>query len=434
MQFINELTKNNIHEIQYSQLLLIPILRTYGIHWCTNEISFVYIYDVDRKIEYIFNCHHSDYNVQDISILNTLQGIKYIYKQMSLPLTNSYDMELVYWYINNLPIGRHKPTSQVHTYYAWYRNLRYVNDIIPSYNFLDYIYTIKNVFLDGCKEVQLDTGFEIYASLYKNLKLVETNGLYVDTAISLLKFRKTADVLYSEYNLFTSTGRPSNKYGGINFAALPKAGGIRNAFIPRRDKGMLVEFDYDSFHLRLASKLINYELPDENLHEYFGKQYFNCNQLDESQYEQSKAITFRLLNGMVDSSYQHIKFFNDIYKYRETLWDKFLQYDEIELPFSRRKLKRKFYDNMSSSKLFNYVLQATETEFNSIIINRLNTYLLRHNSKLILYTYDSFLIDFDVNDGKELILELRNILNINGFHVKMKIGYNYGNMIPYNKN
>ncbi len=197
---------------------------------------------------------------------------------------------------------------------------------------------------------------------------------------------------------------------------------------------MFVEYDYDSFHLRLASKLNKYNLPDENLHDYFGKKYFNVDVLSEEQYEQSKAITFRLLNGMVDTSYQHIKFFTDVYEYREKLWDEFLENDEIELPFSKRKLKRKYYDNMSSSKLFNYVLQATETEFNSIIINKINTYLLTHKSKLILYTYDSFLIDFNTDDGKDLILELRKIMNINGFHVKMKIGYNYGSMISYNKN
>lgn len=433
MQFINELSKDNIHEIIDSQLLIIPILRTYGIHWCTNEISFVYIYDVDKKVEYVFNCHHSDYNTHDIALLDELNGVKYIYKQMSLPLDNSHDMELVYWYTHNLPIGRHKPTSRVHTYYNWYRNTKYVNDIIPIYNFLDYIYTIKNVFLDSFNDIELNRGFEVYELLHKNLKLVETNGLYVNTDISLLKIRKSDQILYSEYNLFTSTGRPSNKYGGVNFAALPKVGGIRDMFIPRSN-GILVEFDYDSFHLRLASKLIKYNLPDENLHDYFGRQYFNVDSLSEEQYEQSKAITFRLLNGMVDTTYQHIKFFTDVYEYREKLWDEFLENDEIELPFSKRKLKRKYYDNMSSSKLFNYVLQATETEFNSIIINKINTYLLTHKSKLILYTYDSFLIDFDLDDGKDLILELCKILNINGFHVKMKIGNNYGNMASYTIN
>ena len=36
---------------------------------------------------------------------------------------------------------------------------------------------------------------------------------------------------YTEYNLYTSTGRPSNKFGGVNFAALNKEDGSRNSFV-----------------------------------------------------------------------------------------------------------------------------------------------------------------------------------------------------------
>ena len=42
-----------------------------------------------------------------------------------------------------------------------------------------------------------------------------------------MDYRQQDGMFYSEYNLFTSTGRPSNRFGGINFAALNKKDGSR---------------------------------------------------------------------------------------------------------------------------------------------------------------------------------------------------------------
>ena len=55
-----------------------------------------------------------------------------------------------------------------------------------------------------------------------NLLHIEKNGLMTTTGY-----------VFSEYNLFTSTGRPSNRFGGINFAALNKKDGSRERFISR---------------------------------------------------------------------------------------------------------------------------------------------------------------------------------------------------------
>ena len=47
-------------------------------------------------------------------------------------------------------------------------------------------------------------------------------------------------LVYSEYNPYTTTGRPSNRFGGTNFAALNKTDGSREKYISRFDGGMLV--------------------------------------------------------------------------------------------------------------------------------------------------------------------------------------------------
>ena len=103
--------------------------------------------------------------------------------------------------------------------------------------------------------------------------------------------------LYNHYNLYTSTGRPSNKHGGVNYAALNKEDGSRESFVSRFEQGMLLEFDYDAYHVRLIADIIDYNLPNGSIHEYFGKQYFGNDKLTKDQYEESKKITFRLLSS-----------------------------------------------------------------------------------------------------------------------------------------
>ena len=68
----------------------------------------------------------------------------------------------------------------------------------------------------------------------------------------------------------TTTGRPSNSFGTVNFAALPPE--KRKAFIPEND--YLVEFDFDAYHLRLIGNLVGFDFNSGNwegtsVHEYF---------------------------------------------------------------------------------------------------------------------------------------------------------------------
>jgi hypothetical protein len=51
-------------------------------------------------------------------------------------------------------------------------------------------------------------------------------------------------------------------------------------------------------------------------------------------------------------------------------------------------------------------------------------------SKIILYTYDSFLIDFNKEDGAETITYIKEEMESGKFPVKIEIGYDYQNMIP----
>ena len=83
---------------------------------------------------------------------------------------------------------------------------------------------------------------------------------------------------------------------------------------------------------------------------------------------------------------------------------------------------------MTDVKLFNYYIQATETEQNIRTIIQLQRYLYKRQTSLILYVYDAFLIDFKEEDGIKTLKEIKKILEGSKFMIRAKMGYNYSDM------
>ena len=52
----------------------------------------------------------------------------------------------------------------------------------------------------------------------------------------------------------------------------------------------------------------------------------------------------------------------------------------------------------------------------------------KHQSRLILYNYDSVLIDFCMEDGIDFLTEVKEIMENNKFPTKVKYGTNYHDM------
>ena len=83
--------------------------------------------------------------------------------------------------------------------------------------------------------------------------------------------------------------------------------------------------------------------------------------------------------------------------------------------------------------MFNYLIQAYETESNIKKILLIQDYLLEKKTKLVLYGYDSFLFDFSQQDGVETLKDIKSILEAginleNKHYTKSKMGLNYGVM------
>jgi len=234
------------------------------------------------------------------------------------------------------------------------------------------------------------------------------------------------DFVYTQYNHLTTTGRPSNRYAGINYSALNKTDGTREAFISRwGEQGKLFMLDYDSYHPRLISKLIDVEMPAGSIHEYFGKMYFNKEELSQEEYDESKKITFQLIYGNIPDKYKHIEFFNKIDNFIETMWNQYENIGYVRSVISGLKLRAD-----SKTKLFNYLIQNYETEMNMMTLVKILVESTKTLSKPILYTYDSILFDVHHTEEGNYIEKVKRIMELSGeFPVKVYSGNNYADMV-----
>jgi hypothetical protein len=84
--------------------------------------------------------------------------------------------------------------------------------------------------------------------------------------------------------------------------------------------------------------------------------------------------------------------------------------------------------NPNPSKLFNYILQAFETEMAVDVLGELLEYLNDKKSKPVLYTYDSILFDMHKSDKMTTIKKLKHIMERDKFPVKVYVGKTYKDM------
>jgi hypothetical protein len=108
--------------------------------------------------------------------------------------------------------------------------------------------------------------------------------------------------------------------------------------------------------------------------------------------------------------------------YTDQEYKKYKTQSSYVLP-TGRILKK--HSTITKHKLFNYILQNLETKTNVEKILKIKEYLKDKKTKLILITYDAFLFDFSVQDGKEVLIEIKDILQQGGFPVKHIHGTNY---------
>jgi DNA polymerase I-like protein with 3'-5' exonuclease and polymerase domains len=423
-----------IKYIKNKRTLLVPILCSPVMHSSINPLCAIYIYTED-DVERLIPIRHTEqirgFTVH-VSKFLELENIFVHDKKTWLHMggnTNVWDVKTLWWYTYNEAYDEtHYPTPAHKFYWNRHQSIPQINTIVPLQQHLAMCQKIRKYAWPMCMNAELSDSYQQFNATYPEVFAeIEKNGLQVDETFRMPELIHEGRV-YSNYNYHTTTGRPSNAYRGFNFAAMNKEDGTRSAFCSRFDQGALVEMDFDSYHVRLIARIIGYELPVTSIHDYLGQYYFGETELTDEQRNESKSITFRLLYGGIDREFLSIPFFQEVNDYVYKLWATWKSTGCIETPLTRRKICKDAVKNMTANKLFNYYLQAVETEVSVQKLRQCLAMLNGYETKMILYTYDSVLFDVPVTEAKEILTKIKNILQQGNFPVKVSVGNIYSKM------
>ena len=306
------------------------------------------------------------------------------------------------------------PQTTAHTIlYSRFPDLLTINQIVPitkHYEVCEQVYDD----LEHRINTAVNPFYNDRATLVFNA--IERNGIKINRNEFEKHFHEIEDeFIYTQYNFKTLTTRPSNKFNGVNYAALPKDNGCRKSFIPRND--CFFEFDISAYHPTLSARLVDYDFGKGDIHENFAKMY-------NVDYAKAKELTFKQLYGGVFDNYKDLPFFKATSEYIRTNWEKYQTEGKLICPISNYEFKSDELENMNPQKLFNYVLQNMETSVNVEILYRILKLLKGKNTKLVLYTYDSFLFDVD-NSEMKVLEQIKEVFNKLKLQIKSKHGLNY---------
>lgn len=395
---------------------IIPILSDVNRHPLDNSLCAVYVKIVDGD-EGLLCFNHGETLKLSLEKLLTLDrlGRKFVRDKKQLnhivKLKNVVDVNLQYYMSKNEPLEWEELSTNTHDYFyrvMW--KMKNTNRIIPILKHFELCREQVKVLE---KYYQLPIHEQYNDEIINNLSFIESSGL-----------RKDDEIVYSEYNLYTSTGRPSNRFGGINFAALNKKDESRKPYKSRFEDGILIEFDYDAYHLRLIGHILDYKFPKGSVHEHMREFYGDIT------YEESKNTSFQYLYGRIPQQIIDTNpFFSRVNKYITEIWGEFKREDFVKSNIYKKTIYKKNLSAMNRNKLFNYMIQLLETENNMKVMTQLIPFLKDKQSKLILYSYDSFLFDFKLTDGLDFLKGVKQILEQGGvFPTKSSRGLNYHEM------
>jgi hypothetical protein len=425
--------ENILMRVPESKTLVIPILANPHVHPCQNPIVAVYLYN--ETDECMIPMRHTEQIrgfTEHLQRFLDLTDIFVYDKKQWLQIggnTAVWDVKTLWWYTYAEAYNESYYPTAAHTFF-WRRHpgLQYINAIIPLQQHLAMCQKIRHYAWPMCINAELDKSYIQFNDTYPAVfAQIETAGLCVNSEFTLTELIHD-NMVYSQYNYHTVTGRPSNAFRGFNFAAMNKEDGTRAAFCSRFPGGALVEMDFDSYHVRLIARLIGYHLPSTSVHDYLGQFYFGVSELTDAQRNESKAVTFRLLYGGIDADFLTIPFFRQVNEFIYQQWASWKRNGYIETPILKRHITKDMITNVTANKLFNYYLQAVETEVSVQKLKLVLNYLEPYQSRIILYTYDSILFDMHPEEAKRIISPIRTMLEKGNLPVKIKYGASYHEM------
>ena len=387
------------------------------IHPVLNHVSLVYIRPIEASKGFMVCITHSEsLNALNTRINELLNKFDILYCRDKKEILHYFPNKALYD-INPPPHTYIRPTTQTHDlYYRQHKDNPELNLIIPivkHYELCETIFRDLKANINN-KKTKYDEFFNSRVSVVFNA--IERSGIRIHNETFNEYFHAVdGEYVHTQFNLKTTTTRPSNKFNNVNYAALNKENGCRKSFIPRNNR--FVEIDISAYHPSLSARLIDYDFAGVDIHAHFASLY-------GVDYKKSKELTFKQLYGGVFDNYKSLEFFQKIEKYVGELWSKFQSDGFVECKVSGYRYEKENLDNMNPQKLFNYILQNLETSTNVLILWDICCILREYKTQLILYTYDSFLLD--VNDEEVDVLDkIRKVFKKYKLNIKEIEGYDY---------
>jgi hypothetical protein len=389
------------------------------IHPAQNHASLVYIRPINASKGFMICITHSEaLNALNTRITDLLNKFETLYCRDKKEILHYFpDCFKAFYDINTPPTTYIRPTTKTHElYYRQHKDNPELNLIIPIVKHYELCETIfEDLKANINKEkTKYDEFYNNKVSLVFNS--IERSGIRVHNETFEKHFHPLdGEYVYTQFNLKTTTTRPSNKFKNVNYAALNKENECRKSFIPSND--VLYEVDISAYHPSLSCRLIDYNFPTSDIHTHFSKLY-------KVDYNKAKELTFKQLYGGVFKQYEHLEFFSKISIYVKELWEEFEREGQITCPVSNFVYKKENLGEMNPQKLFNYLLQNLETSMNVRILWDMCSMLVGKKTKLVLYTYDSFLFDLSEED-ESIRKEIDIIFKKYKLNIKTKQGYDY---------
>ena len=400
---------------KYENVFIEIISSNNKIHPTKNSICAFYIRPELSYKGYILPIQHSE--TQNLELEEVIELIR-SYKTVEvrdkklflhyLPLKTLNDIAL------SVPtyIPEHCEPKVYYHFYKQHKDYQYINSVIPIVKHYEYCQELYGRIKK--EPIQRNTFYDTKAALVFNH--IESNGIKIDKTIFAKHFYETDDdFMYPQFNYKTITRRPSNVFNGVNYAALSKSDGSRQAFIPRNST--FIELDISAYHPTLLAKLVNYKFDDPDIHKSFARMY-------NVEYKKAKELTFKQMYGGVFNEYKDLPFFKLMAGYTNKLWARFQEDGYMECPISQWRIYKHEVSDMTPQKLLNYHLQNLETSYNIHILWHVIKLLRNSNTKIVLYTYDSILLDVDKNE-REVVKEIIEEFESYKLQVKMSYGRNY---------
>ena len=398
----------------WEEVFIEVIPNSYLIHPAQNNICALYIRPLVSTKGFIVPLSHSETLNVNITEINTmLHKFSSIYVRDKkeflhyLPLKGLFDIN------QQNPPYIPELLQTHHIFNRRYPNKKDVNRIIPIVKHYEYCEEIYNNLKDKING-KINEFYNDKSSVVFNA--IERSGIRVNKEKFESYFNPIdGEYVYTQYNFKTLTGRPSNKFKGVNYAALNKENNSRESFIPRND--IFVEFDIGAYHPTLLSKLVGFDFGNEDIHTAFAKMY-------GVDYKKAKELTFKQLYGGVFDQYKHLEFFQKVQVYTDNMWKEFCEKGWIECPISKYRFEKDKLSEMKPQKLLNYLLQNLETAMNVHILWEIIKLLQNKKTKIVLYTYDSFLFDLD-KEEEDILGEIKELFNKHKLQIKTCYGNDY---------